>query len=88
MTYNEAKNELDNNVNNMPKHVSLFIAPLGSQSDISNLRLRIDDNETALKELGFIDNDNLEVYSTYQDGDHIYYPTLSDFLLMQQSSSK
>ena len=45
MTYNEAKKELDNNVNNIPEHVSLFIGPSGiSQTNIGDLRTRIGTN--------------------------------------------
>ncbi len=85
MTYNEAKKELDNNVNNIPFYVSLFIASKNKQaSGEENLKTCIGEikNKAALEKFGYIDNGDLEVYATYQDGNQILYPKLSDYLQM------
>jgi hypothetical protein len=88
MTYSEALKKLNSQINNMPKYVSLFIAPKGIQLDKSNLKSHIgeENNKFALEQLGFINNDDLEVYATYQDGDRIYYPVISDYLQMLSMS--
>lgn len=79
MTYNEAKKYLDENKDKVPDNVSLFIAPIGNPSGETNLKSRIgeEDNKLALEEFGFLDNDDLEVYATFQAAEKIYYPTLS-----------
>ena len=85
MTYIQAKKELDNNVNNVPDYVSLFIAPKDKQSSgEENLKSYIGEikNKAALEKFGYIDNDDLDVYATYQDGNQIVYPTLSCYLQM------
>lgn len=81
MTYSEALKELNNNIDKMPKHVSLFISPHGSEKELFS-RTEQDDNRMALEERGFINNDNLEVYVTYMDGPRVYYPTLLYFISM------
>ena len=81
MKYDEALKELNKHVGNMPKHVSLFISPEGSEKDLFS-RAEQDDNRKALEETGTINNDNLEVFATYEEGTRIYYPTLSYFFAM------
>ena len=89
MTYTEAKKLLDENKEKVPTTVSLFIAPKDKQSGETNLKSCIgeDDNKLALKKFGFLDNDDLEVYVTYEADGKIYYPGLSDYFQMLPKSN-
>ena len=87
MTYYEAKKYLDENKDNVPNNVSLFIAPKDNPSGETNLKLYIGDeaNKAALEEFGFLENNDLEVFATFQTDGKIYYPTLSYYF---QTTSK
>jgi len=84
MTYNEAKNYLNDNKSKVPDNVTLFIAPKDKQAGETNLKsvTTEEENKLALEKFGFLDNNDLEVYATYQNGNQIVYPTLSDYLQM------
>jgi hypothetical protein len=86
MTYIEAKKVIDENKDKVQDNVSLFIAPKDKQSGETNLKSRIgeEDNKIALEEFGFLDNTDLEVYATFQDGNRIVYPTLSEYFQKMQ----
>lgn len=79
MTYAEAKNYLDENKDKIPSNVSLLIAPQNFKHDEYDLKLKTgeSENKSALEELGLIGNDDLEVYTVFEAGGRIYYPTLS-----------
>ena len=81
MTYTEAKNYLESKKNLFETNVSLFIAPKNQQVGEFNLKIYSgEDNKLALEKFGLLNNDDLEVYATYREGNIIYYPTLDSFL--------
>lgn len=85
MIYDEAKEYLDSNVSKVPGYVSLFIAPKGKEaSGEENLKGYIgeQENKSALEKFGYLNNTDLQVYATYQNGNRIDYPTLEDFFRM------
>lgn len=83
MNYQEAKELMNKHINDVPKQVSLFIAP---QGEAQNLWWRTDedDNKKALEEIGFMDKDSLDVYAAFKEDNRVYYPTLEYFLAIQK----
>ena len=79
MTYNEAIKYLNDNKSKVPDNISLFIAPKDKQAGETNLKsvTTQEDNKLALEKFGFLDNDDLEVYATFEADGRILYPTLS-----------
>lgn len=89
MDYNDAKRHLEIRIKLVPNGIRCFISPRNPDSIFAAIRSMSEskDNEQLLRDFNVINNDDLDVFVTFQEGPRIYYPQIDYFLATLEQSS-